>query len=202
MTIEKGAAWGVHGTAPHDLVVAADEAALARAVESGVRHAALRAGDVLRALGLTDATPPLAGEPALLLPCDAMRVRLDDRAPLTAVSTIIVGRRFRERIVASAGGFVGVLNVAPRAHPNDGLLDVLVVAPRTAARQLLAVRRRMRLGDHLPHPALTMRRAAAHEFSFADAPQRVTIDGRRHGRARRVRIDVLPDAFVLCIARR
>jgi hypothetical protein len=202
MTIEKGAAWGVPGTAPHDLVVAADEAALARAVGSGVRHAALRDGDVLRALGLTDATPPHAGGPALLLPCDAMRVRLDDRAPLTAVSTIIVGRRFRERVLASAGGFLGVLNVAPRAHPNDGLLDVLVIAPRTGARQLLAVRRRMRLGDHLPHPALTMCRAAAHEFSFADGPQRVVIDGRQHGRARRVRIDVLPDAFVLCVARR
>jgi hypothetical protein len=60
----------------------------------------------------------------------------------------------------------------------------------------------MRLGDHLPHPALTMRRAAAHEFSFADAPQRVTIDGRQYGRAGRVGIDVLADAFVLCVAPR
>ena len=201
MTIEKGAAWGTRGTAPVDLVVADDEAALARAVGAGKRHLALREGDMLRALGLGDATPPRAGEPALLLPCDALRVQLDDAPSLTAVSTVVVGGLLRARLVATAGGFVGRANVAPRAHPNDGVLDVLVVSPDMPLRQWLAARQRMWLGDHLPHPHMEMRRAASHDISF-DSAQLVRIDGTKHDRARRVRIDVLPDAFVLCVTGR
>jgi len=201
VTIEKGAAWGTRGTAPADLVVADDEVALARAVGAGARHVALRDGDLLRALGLDDATPPRAGEPALLLPCDALRVQIDDAPPLTAVSTVVVGSTLRARFIATSGGFVGRANVAPRAHPNDGLLDVLVVAPDMPLRQWLAARQRMQLGDHLPHPHMEMRRAAMHDISF-DSAELVRIDGTKHGRARRVRIEVLPDAFVLCVTAR
>jgi hypothetical protein len=201
MTIERGAAWGTRDTAPLDLVVVDDEAALARAVGDGTRHAALRGGDLLRALGLGDATPPRAGEPALFLPCDALCVRLDDAPAITAVSTVVVGGSLRARLIATSGGFVGRANVAPRAHPNDGVVDVLVVSPAMPLRQWLAARQRMRLGDHLPHPHLEMRRAAAHDVSF-DSAQFVRIDGTKHGRARRVRIEVSPDAFVLCVAAR
>ena len=201
MTIQKGAAWGTHGTAPADLLVADDEAALARAVADGARHVALRDGDLLPALGLGDANPPRAGEPALLLPCDALRVQLDDAPPLTAVSTVVVGGPLRPRLVATSGGFVGRANVAPRAHPNDGVLDVLVVSSGMPLRQWLAARRRMRLGDHLPHPNLEMRRDATHDMSF-DSAQLVRIDCTKRGRARRVRIETLPDAFVLCVTPR
>jgi len=201
VTIEKGAAWGTRGTTPADLVVADDEAALARAVGDGKRHLALRDGDLLRALGLGDATPPRAGEPALLLPCDALRVQLDDAPPITAVSTVVVGGLLRARFIATSGGFVGRANVAPRAHPNDGVLDVLIASPAMPLRQWLAARQRMQLGDHLPHPHMEMRRAAMHDLSL-DSAQLVRIDGTKHGRARRVRIEVLPDAFELCVTGR
>lgn len=201
MTIEKGAAWGARGNAPHDLVVADDEAALARAVGDGARHVALRRGDLLRALGLGDAAPPRAGEPALLLPCDSLQVRLDDGPAFTAVSTVVAGGRLRPHIIATSGGFVGDSNVAPRAHPNDGVLDALVVSAEIPLRQWLAARRRMRLGDHLPHPHLDLRRSATHEFAFESAMP-VRIDGAKRGSARRVRIESTPDAFVLCVAAR
>jgi hypothetical protein len=48
---------------------------------------------------------------------------------------------------------------------------------------------------------MEMRRAAMHDISF-DSAQLVRIDGTKHGRARRVRIEVLPDAFVLCVTAR
>jgi len=201
MTIEKGAAWGTRDNAPADLLVTDDEAALARAVGDGIRHVALRDGDLLRALGLDDATTPRAGETALLLPCDALRVRLDDAPAITAVSTVVVGGPLRPRLIATSGGFVGGANVAPRAHANDGVLDVLVVSPAMPLRQWFAARQRMRLGDHLPHPHLETRRAASHDISF-DSAQLVRIDGAKHGRARRVRIEVSPDAFVLCVTAR
>jgi len=209
VTIEKGAAWGSVAMTPFDLVVAPDEAALARAVARGARHVALQSGDLLRALGTPDV--PVPGRPSLQLPCDVLHVRLDDAEPVTVVGSVMIGAVMRPRAWITTGGFVGRLNVAPRAHPNDGGVDALEFASDVSLRQLLAIRRKMRAGDHLPHPALRMHRDTTYTWSTSgaepsidDAPvgrrRAVTMDGRRYGRARTVRVTVQPDAFILCIA--
>lgn len=209
MTIEKGAAWGSMAMTPFDLVVAPDEAALARAVARGARHVALQSGDLLRALGTPDV--PVPGHPSLHLPCDVIVVRLDDGDPVTAVGNVLIGSVMRPRAWVTTGGFVGRLNAAPRAHPNDGMVDALEFVGDVSLRQLLAIRRKMRVGDHLPHPALRIHRDTTYEWTSSGAKtsslgtaggrrRTVTIDGRRHGRARSVRVTVTPDAFVLCIA--
>lgn len=200
MTIEKGAAWGSVAMTPFDTVVAPDEESAARAVKRGARHVVLASGDLLRALGTgADATMPVKGRPSLQLPCDVLHVRLDDGEPIVAVSKVLIGSRLHPRVWITTGGFIGHLNVAPRAHPNDGLIDALEFARDLAPRELLAIRRRMRLGDHLPHPRLTMHRDKEHLFR-ASSREPVTIDGRRYGRAKHVHVTVQPDTYVLCIA--
>lgn len=209
MTIDKGAAWGSVAMTPFDLVVAPDESALARAVASGSRYIALRAGDLLHALG--NPGVPVPGRPSLQLPCDVLQVRLDDAEPVTVASSVLIGSLLHPCAWVTAGGFVGRLNIAPRAHPNDGLVDALEFTDAVSVRQLLSIRKRMRLGDHLPHPALHMHRDATYgwpdnETSEATSSSRharrraVTMDGRRYGRARNVHITVKPDAFTLCVA--
>lgn len=203
MTIEKGAAWGTVGVTPHDCAVAKDEAAAASAVQHGATHVWLESGDILRALGLAVGTrAPKAGEPCRLLPCDVLMVQLDDAAPVLALSSVVVGSWRKPQMWVTTGGFLGALNVAPRAHVNDGVVDALEFAGRIPLRQLLLMRQRMRLGDHLPHPRLTMHRAP--QVKWPSSPHdtnssAVIIDGKQQGRAKQVTIEVRPDAFLLCV---
>jgi hypothetical protein len=220
MTIQKGAAWGTSAPAPHDMVVAESEEAAARAVQQGDKFVCLTSGNLLRALGsgIGDAQlPPKTGEPCLQLPCDIFEVSLNhDSTVITAVSSIVVGSRRRPLWWVTAGGFLGALNVAPRAHPNDGLADALEFVSAPSLRQLLTMRRRMRLGDHLPHPLLTMHRSQ--QVQWHRSPQQesnlvqgrfggrrtasVSIDGKSYGRVHSVRVTVWPDAWTLCVPQR
>jgi hypothetical protein len=202
MTIEKGQPWGTLGVAPSDLVVADDDEAAARAIVAGRHSVAIKRSDLLRTIGLHGRTvTPHVTEPALILPCDAMRVVLDDKYVITAVSRVQLGTRTRPVAWCSAGGFIGRLNMAPRAHPNDGLVDVLEFARDLPLRTRLAIRRRMRLGDHLPHPQLSMHRASDYEWHDPSRRVAVRVDGKQRGYAHRVRIQVIVDAWVLCVAR-
>ena len=184
-------------------MVAKDEAAAASAVQHGATHVWLESGDILRALGLTVATGALkVGEPCRLLPCDVVMVQLDDAAPVLALSSVVVGSWRKPQLWVTTGGFLGALNVAPRAHVNDGVVDALEFAGSIPPRQLLLMRRRMRLGDHLPHPRLTMHRAP--QVKWPTSPHgakscAVIIDGKQRGRAAQVTIKVRPDAFLLCV---
>ncbi|MBJ7504812.1 MAG: hypothetical protein JHC86_03390 [Ilumatobacteraceae bacterium] len=198
MTIEKGVPWGSTSQTPADVVVVPDEATAAQAVSRGEQCVVLQSGDLIRALGGRAAITPQRGSACRLLPCDVLRITLDDTTQITAVSSIVVGSWRHPRWWVTSGGFLGALNVAPRAHPNDGLADALTFGDGLVLRQLVAIRRRMKLGDHLPHPLLTMQRAGEVQWQHAQ-PATVTIDGQRMGRVRSVRVVVQPDAFSLCV---
>ncbi len=212
MTIQKGEPWGAVAPTPHDVVMAATEEAAARSVRDGARFVWLTSGDLVRALGpITShgrAAPskPRIGEPCLQLPCDLLEVKLGDRDVVPAVSRVVVGSMFRPRWWLSAGGFVGDLNVAPRAHPNDGVADALEFVSPVTTRQIIQIRRRMRRGDHLPHPGLVMHRgprvqwsATSNEPLPARSAARVYIDGKRYARFTSVHVTVRPDAWTLCV---
>ena len=66
-------------------------------------------------------------------------------------------------------------------------------------RDVLAIRRRMRLGSHLPHPALEMQRGSTLRWQSSQGRRRVMIDGRNYGRADAVSVTVRPDAFTLVV---
>lgn len=199
MTIEKGGSWGRVAPTPADLLVADDEHSAARAVAGGAKYLALRSGDLLRAIGIAEGTPaPRVGEPSLQLPCDVLEVTCDHERTV-ALSSVVIGTTARPRVWVSLGGFLGTFNVSPRAHPNDGLLDALRFDGPVPIRQLLAIRRRMRLGAHLPHPSLSIERTADFRWCADDARGTpVRIDRRRRGRVGLVTLTVRADAYVLC----
>ena len=82
--------------------------------------------------------------------------------------------------------------VAPRAHPNDGRLDL--VEGDLPIRQRLLIRRRVLTGDHLPNSALKVGRIAELKREFV-RPMRVIIDGVEEDRCRHLSLQVLPDAL-------
>jgi diacylglycerol kinase family enzyme len=92
----------------------------------------------------------------------------------------------------------GRWNLAPRAHPNDGLVDFVEVADSMSIRDRWAARRRSATGTHVPHPAISMSRGREREWHF-DVPHDVWVDGVRVGAASTVRIGVEPDAFTILV---
>ncbi len=87
-------------------------------------------------------------------------------------------------------------DVAPRSHPNDGLLDLFDGSPSLDDRW--KARRRLITGTHVPHPAIVQRRTDALELEL-DPPLDVYLDGVKVGRGRHLEIRVEPDALTCVV---
>lgn len=206
MTIEKGRAWGTPWGGSDEVAVAVDDAGLAGAAAAALGrgdHLVITlsgpsgrlAGDVARTLGVAVERSP---SERLAYTFDLGFVTCDGGDPVPFVAHVSARRRLW------AGEFAVVMNCAwmgswylgPRAHPNDGLLDVTTGS--LPLRQRILARRRARSGSHLPHPRLSTARAGSWEHRFP-TPRSVRIDGRPSGRARLLRAWVVPDGFTLVV---
>ena len=222
MTIEKGQPWGsaFDGEAPE--LRAIDDADLARladehAVSDQQAVIAVGTGDVAATIGVDgvglDPDPPMARHH--LYPMDLGYVSLGRRTghadrSVPFVSHVLgcrwpgpvsIRRSWRwpvpspwpEVIVMNTPLAAG-LRLGPRAHPNDGRLDVTVGS--LPWRQTREAYRRAVSGSHLPHPCLDYRQRTEADFS-ADRPLGITIDGVDHGRWSWLSVRIAPDAYHL-----
>lgn len=203
MAIRKGEPWGTPGPLPaHGVLVRGDGEAVdvvdaARRAGEPVPPLGLLGGDLCRTLGGRGDEGRLRSGDAMTFPVDLGQVLLDGRlhhflAHLVARRPFWLGRG----VVAMNAAWLGDLNLGPKAHPGDGLLDV--TEGRLRPGELLAARRRARLGAHLPHPRLSMRRTAAARFHF-DEPITVRLDGRPVGDFHDLAIQVEPDAVTVVV---
>ena len=92
--------------------------------------------------------------------------------------------------------WLGDWNLGPKAHPNDGLLDV--TEGRVRAGELLQARSRARTGTHVPHPDIRETRAAAMQFEMR-RPTPVYLDGEYVATARFLSIRTEPDALTCVV---
>jgi hypothetical protein len=203
MTIRKGDAWGAPGALPGDGVVVADDAEAHHVVEAARRAGlpvpplGLLGGDLCRTLGGTGDEARLHTDDALTAPCDLGAVLLDGRLHWFVAHCVVRGPWWRGRaFVAMNAAWLGAWNAGPRAHPGDGLLDTFDA--RVPVSQVLAVRSRLLVGAHLPHPGIRERRAAAVQIEMERA-YRVWLDGVPVGRARTISVRVEPDALTVVI---
>lgn len=208
MTIEKGRAWG-EPWVPDDgtgLSEAADDAGLAAllgpAVEAGSgadRHPVLvHRGDLLRTLGLDAPRPP---DQRFWYPIDVGVAHLSATGSEPVEAVFVAHLTVRNRPLTGIGpglslavmnaAWLGPLRLGPRAHPNDGVLDVVEGTVGLAQRR--EGTRRARSGDHLPHPGLKTSRVRTWERQWR-RPVAIWLDGVRRGRFDRVTVEVLPDA--------
>ena len=195
MTIRKGEEWGTAVSHPVSLVVAAGDAELAQLVTDDPAGAfGVSGGDLHHSLG----APPARTE-MRLLPLDALLVRVDDEDMLAVAHVVARNSWWRGPLLAILNcGDIGTWNVAPRAHPNDGRFDVVEVSAAMSLRQRRQARRRLPLGTHVPHPAITTRTAAHGVWTF-DSPRHIAVDGVPRGRATRLEITLSPDHFSIHI---
>jgi hypothetical protein len=203
MTVEKGVDWGRPGALPADGVVVHSDAE-ARAVVEQARRAGspvpalgLLGGDLCRTLGGVGDAGRLHSPAAVTLTCDLGSVLVDGRIHWFVAHAVLRRSWWRGRLVAAMNAqWRGRWDVAPRAHPGDGLLDVLdgdlPVGDRWKARN------RLPHGTHVPHPGITLRRVPAAQFDLGP-PLDVWLDGERVGRARTVSVRVERDALTVVV---
>lgn len=195
MTIRKGEPWGSSAERPEDLCVLESDSALADAVRAGpTSPLGISGGDLHRAVGSPEPRAVMQR-----LPIDLLEVTADGRE-FVAVAHVVARRGWwRGRLVAVMNvDHVGELNVAPRAHPNDGRFDVVDVDQEMTLRQRWQARGRLAAGTHVPHPLISVRTATEMAWTFA-RPYGIWVDGVRVVEARSLSVVVRPDAFAVVV---
>lgn len=196
MTISKGQPWGDQIDRPSGIPVADSDAELAElAAQHRGGEVGLRQGDVYQTLG----RPDTSSRRALRLPMDLLTITTDIGA-FPAVAHVVAQRHWYRGtiIVVMNVSRLGVWDVVPAAHPNDGRFETLEVAPEMSLRQRLLARRRLRAGTHLPHPHVRVRHRTEARFTF-ERPVRCQIDGVSRGNVGTMAVTIEPDAFSLIV---
>ncbi|MFI5042056.1 MAG: hypothetical protein ACHQNA_09450, partial [Acidimicrobiales bacterium] len=158
----------------------------------------LLGGDLCRTLGGTGDEGRIRGEGAVTFPVDLGSLEADGRRHWFVAHLVARNRWWTRARLAMNSQWLGAWNVAPRGHPNDGLLDTFEV--RLSAREALQVRARLPLGAHLPHPGILERRRGEVHWTLS-APSRLWLDGERlPGPAvRNLIVRVEPDALQVVV---
>lgn len=191
MTIEKGQPWGTACQVPSDRIIARNDAELALC--SPDHMVSLSGGDIWKSLG--SPAVPQQGTEATLVHIDAIEVDIDSQKKFLIASSIEIGSligRNRYLCIANAS-FVSEKNIAPRAHPNDGFLDLLEIDNAMPWRQRWSASRRAQTGVHIPHPHISSRRVRELRIDRETQTERLTVDGVRIKDWHTVVIQVIPD---------
>jgi diacylglycerol kinase (ATP) len=99
-------------------------------------------------------------------------------------------------VVVMNGQYLRGLDLSPRGHPGDGVAEAQLYALPPAARR--PMRARLAVGAHLPHPAITVRRARR-VIVRAPRPVPLEVDGSRAGRITDLLVELRPAAYRLLV---
>lgn len=203
MTIRKGEPWGTTGPLPEGAVTvwsdaeAAEVVAHARRLQRAVPVMALLGGDLCRTLGGTGDAGRLSTDEVTIVPVDLGVATLDGTIRYFVAHLVARHRWWAGRaVVAMNAEWLGTWDLAPRSHPNDGLLDI--TDGSLGPKDRVLARRRVPTGTHLPHPGLSTRRVPAARFELA-SPCPVRLDGVAVGRSRVIDVHLEPDAITVAV---
>ncbi len=99
-------------------------------------------------------------------------------------------------LVVMNGQYLRGLDLSPRGHPGDGVADAQLYALPPGARR--AMRTRLTTGAHLPHPAITIRRARR-VVVRTSRPAALEVDGKATGRITALEITLRAGAYRLLV---
>lgn len=207
MTIRRGEPWGRSVPLPPGALIVTTNRELRKAVSARRDGASepvpigVTGGDLWRVVG----APPggadrLGSEHARTAPIDLIEVTADGETHWACIGAVARSSWWRGPVVAAMSAErLGAWRLAPAAHPNDGRLHVLSTGgggPTLSLAQRVLARRRLRTGDHLPHPAIAVRRVESSTHRF-DRPLGLWLDGERIGRCRELTCTIRPDAAAI-----
>jgi hypothetical protein len=154
----------------------------------------MKSGDIPRVLGVLDR--PRDAD-CLRVVIDAIVVSYTDTAgnehnDVCIASLSIARRFFRGSIcVVTNSGYWKGHEVAPRAHLNDGKLDIFEVSGAMRWSQRRMMWKKTRAGSHLPHPLLSY--SQGDYFHWKGSLQRLIIDNQYVGMVKNVSCRVQSD---------
>ena len=191
--IHRGQPWGIPAHMSDDVLIVENDQVLSR-TDQTVRIF-LTGGDIARSLG--NPVVPLIGSACTEVTIDAMQCDIttgnSQSTRVIAASSIVVGNFWKGRyLIVSNAGWLGDSNVAPRAHPNDGKVEMLTIASHMSLRQRFLARRKMHTGTHLPHPDLSSSQRATLTIDRHNG-ELLVIDGKNAGDWTSISIAVQPD---------
>lgn len=207
MTIRKFQEWGLEITRPENIQFCGSDAEAAkiathyRSNRLAMPHIHLTGGSMAISLGYPHT---LSDTVAHELPIDLLRVRYTttDETQHTTMATNSVVMRHRwwlGKIVAiTNGGYFRNWEIAPRAHPNDGVFDVVETTNSMSYRQRLIARRRLSSGSYVPHPSIDQRQCREDSWFFTE-PMHLYLDEEFVGSITQVQVTIEPDAIKLVI---
>lgn len=197
MTIKAGEPWGRRAIVGDDALTCRSDDELAR----GIGDCIVVGGDLWLALGCP--SPPQKGQPCTRVDVDLLVCAVDTgdgTRVVRAASHVRVGSWLRPGrfVCATNAGYVNRRNIAPRAHPNDGLIHVFELNRTMAWRERVIARHRALSGTHVPHPAITLTRRT--EWGMVrEGVESLVIDNIRIHRWNSVMVTVNPDGMKLLI---
>lgn len=136
------------------------------------------------------------GRLEVVFPVDLGMAMLDGRMHLFVAHAIARNRTWTRAVAAMNAQWLGEWNLGPRAHPNDGLLDVY--EGHLTFGDLPKVRARLHHGVHLPHPRIKEQRRPAVQVTLA-RPTPVRLDGVLVGSFRDLALRVEPDVLTVVV---
>src|SRR5207302_10560040 len=102
------------------------------------------------------------------------------------------GGRTQDVVVANGRYFGGGMKICPKAEPDDGVFDVLLIGDLTRA-ELLTTLPKLYRGTHLPHPKGELLRGRVVRVE-ADEPLPIELDGEQPGTTP-ARFEIVPRAL-------
>jgi hypothetical protein len=166
-------------------------------------------GSIAQALGISSGRiqDPDPNQQMTLVDIDLLQIDYRTTTPSTANSsatsrivvagTIAVQHRtlLSTCLILSNSGLLRSRDVLPRAHPNDGFVDVLEVDPKISIRQRAIAWRRSAIGSHLPNPSFRVSRSI--DFQWSGSPAHMIADGVTYKGVVWLQCTVLADAMKL-----
>ena len=210
MTIRKLEPYGIQASRPLNLVTRQSDYELAQHFTSHDRAipCTVIQGGIAQSLGITgDVQRDLTSHATHL---DQQMTRVDLDLLQIDYRTVASGENSLQIVVAgtlslqlrtplstfliiSNSGYWRERDLLPRAHPNDGFVDVLEVDPNITARQRALAWRRSKTGSHLPHPHLRVSRTT--DFQWSGRPSNMIADGVAFNEVVWLQCTVLADAM-------
>jgi len=185
MPISPGSEWGTPSPIPdHARVMSSDRqlGLFLRDNSAQQIHAQslfMQSGDITRVLGVKSRSN---NDECIRVVVDAISVSYTDAHGVehtdVCIGSLSIARRFLRGAICivSNSGYWNDHEVAPRAHLNDGKLDIFEVSGAMRWSQRRLMWKKTSLGTHLPHSLLSYSQG---DFShWEGSPQRLTIDGQ------------------------
>jgi hypothetical protein len=206
MTIQKNSAYGVPALRPSNLIILDNDRDIAVHFASDTKeeHFTVMKGSIAQSLGIGNGiTQPIASsdQQMTLVRIDLLQIDYRTKTSVDAVTRLVVAgtlsiqhrTSLSTTLILSNSVILQKRDVLPRAHPNDGFVDVLEIDPKISTRQRIIAWHRSVTGSHLPHPSFRVGRSR--DFEWSGRPSKMIADGVAVKGVVWLQCKVLPDAM-------